>query len=254
MNEVLHKHLVIKSHNSPMSWEQLCSGAGDELRLWGSRQGSGCQLNSKLSGQEVLGSVSAPRTVALMSTRKEHRNQTFSQKLFSMWMRIVKTEPFLLPQCLPTASVQSWWWPSPAPCPSVGAGGGGTGTPGTAARVLLDLVITEKFMSILAGEWQEVSRQESIGFRHVHEGNDREMFRQSDGHFLTESIPAKGKKKNTEQVCPQTALALCLFTFLSTAVICHWQLYCGDFLSDYFVALLALRQSGIVHITILAFS
>lgn len=34
MNEVLHKHLVIRSHNSPMSWEQLLVVVqGDELRL-----------------------------------------------------------------------------------------------------------------------------------------------------------------------------------------------------------------------------
>lgn len=31
-----------------------------------------------------------------------------------------------------------------------------------------------KFMPILVREWQEVSRQESIGFRHIPEGNNKE--------------------------------------------------------------------------------
>lgn len=50
MNEVLHKHLVIRSHNSPMSWEQLFAVVQrDELKQRGDRQGSGCQLDSQSS-------------------------------------------------------------------------------------------------------------------------------------------------------------------------------------------------------------
>lgn len=46
MNEVLHKHSVIRPHNSPTNWEQLFAVVQrNELRLYGDRQGSGYQLD-----------------------------------------------------------------------------------------------------------------------------------------------------------------------------------------------------------------
>lgn len=78
MNEVLHKHSVIRPHNSPTSWEQLfVEVQRDELRLCRDRQGLGCQPDMQWpSGHKVLGAGSAPRMVPFLSRRKEHRNRS----------------------------------------------------------------------------------------------------------------------------------------------------------------------------------
>lgn len=64
-------------------------------------------------------------------------------------MRIVKTELFLFPQCLPTAFVQSFGDPAQPLTPVLMLLGVGQGHPGTAARShgakTLDLVIPDSW-------------------------------------------------------------------------------------------------------------
>lgn len=204
MNEVLHKHLVIRSHNSPMSWEQLFAV------VW--RMSWGCEETGRVQAASSTHKTQWPWGAgSCVCTKNSHpyvhekraQKPDFSQKLLSIWMRIVKTERFLLPQCLPTTSVQSSWWPSPALCPSIDAVGGGTGTLAPLLGPAGQRCWTGtsqppgKHMPILAREWQEVSKQKSIGFRHVLEGNNKEKCSCSQMNISHQkTFQAKEKRKH----------------------------------------------------------
>lgn len=124
----------------------------------------------------------------------------------------MKTGRFLLPQCLPISLPRSCGGPALAPALVLQVVGWG---PWHHCQVLQGRCWTWSsqppgtFMSILAREGQEASRQVT-SFRHaflkgIKKGNV-DMVK-----WASENIPAKGEKKSPKQVCPQTSPALALF-------------------------------------------
>lgn len=150
---------------------------------------------------------------------------------------------------MPTPSTKSAWWPSPAPCPGAGAAGGGTGTlaplPGPVGqrRWTRSAQPPGKFMSILAREGQEASRQAS-GFRHafVKEMKKENVDIVKWAFTIRKHASQREKKKSPKQVCPQTSLAVALFLPFSALLssVTGSSTVGISFLSVFFVALSAL--------------
>lgn len=92
-------------------------------------------------------------------------------------------------------------------------------------------------MSISAGKgtWQEAPRQATslrhVLFKQMKKGK-LQYSQESISHQKT--LQLKGKKRVLSRSACKLLFPWLFFYLLSTAVICHWQLYCGNFLSLWF--------------------